>query len=97
MMEQKIRALKERMRPRDLYDGVHLRRHCVDICNRDLVLRMLGEKCEFKGISVPNANSLANSPVRAELETERENMLAHQLPEVPNLSSFFRELLELFE
>jgi predicted nucleotidyltransferase component of viral defense system len=97
LFAEKIRALKERMRPRDLYDVVHLRRHCVDICDRGLVFRTLGEKCEFKGIPVPDANSLANSPMRGELESEWENMLAHQLPEVPDLPSFFQELPELFE
>jgi hypothetical protein len=59
-------------------------------------LRTLGEKCEFKGISVPDANSLANSPLRAELESEWENMLAHQLQEVPDLPSFFDELPHIF-
>jgi predicted nucleotidyltransferase component of viral defense system len=97
LFAEKIRALGERMRPRDLYDVIHLRRHCETICNRDLVFRTLGEKCEFKGITVPDANSLANSPLRAELESEWENMLAHQLPEVPNLPSFFEELPGIFD
>jgi predicted nucleotidyltransferase component of viral defense system len=96
LFAEKIRALGERMRPRDLYDVVHLRRHCQTICNRNLVLRTLGEKCEFKGISVPDGNSLANSPMRAELASEWENMLAHQLPEVPDLPSFFEELPHIF-
>jgi predicted nucleotidyltransferase component of viral defense system len=97
LFAEKIRALKERMRPRDLYDVVHLRRHCVNSCDRDLVLHTLRGKCEFKGISIPDASSLANSPMRAELESEWENMLAHQLPEVPDLPSFFQELPDLFE
>jgi predicted nucleotidyltransferase component of viral defense system len=96
LFAEKIRALGERMRPRDLYDVVHLRRHSETICNRELVLRTLREKCKFKGISVPDANSLANSPLRAELESEWENMLVHQLPEVPDLPSFFEELPHIF-
>jgi hypothetical protein len=84
-----------------LPDQIHIRfpfrLHCEPICNRDLVLRTLGEKCAFKGIPVPDATSLANSPIRAELESEWENMLAHQLPEVPSLQHFFEELRDIFD
>lgn len=96
LFAEKIRALAERMRPRDLYDVIHLYRHDAAGCDRELVLQRLGEKCNFKGISVPDADSLANSPERAELESEWENMLVHQLPVVPPLAHFFGELPRVF-
>ena len=96
LFAEKIRALAERMRPRDLYDVIHLYRHDAAGCDRELVLQTLGEKCNFKGIPVPDADSLANSPERAELESEWENMLVHQLPVVPPLAHFFGELPRVF-
>jgi len=46
---EKVRALAERERPRDLYDVVHLYRHEVERPDRASVLRTLEEKCAFKG------------------------------------------------
>jgi predicted nucleotidyltransferase component of viral defense system len=96
LFAEKIRALAERMRPRDLYDVIHLYRHDAAGCDRELVLQTLGEKCNFTGIPVPDADSLANSPERSELESEWENMLVHQLPVVPPLAHFFGELPRVF-
>ena len=96
LFAEKIRALAERMRPRDLYDVVHLYRHGETTCDRELVLRTLNEKCEFKGLPIPNSEAISNSPLRAELESEWENMLAHQLPQLPPLALFSDELPHIF-
>jgi predicted nucleotidyltransferase component of viral defense system len=96
LFAEKLRALAERMRPRDLYDVVHLHRHDEASCDRALVVRVLREKCAFKGIPVPSAQSIQARPERAELETEWANMLAHQLPQLPPLAQFFEELPQLF-
>jgi len=94
---EKIRALAERERPRDLYDLVHLYRHDELKSDRALVLNTLKEKCAFKDISVPTIQTLENRPERAELESEWENMLAHQLPVLPPFEQFWQELPGLFE
>jgi predicted nucleotidyltransferase component of viral defense system len=94
---EKFRALAERERPRDLYDVVHLFRHQELRPNRALILRTLEEKCAFKGLSVPTMDSLENRPERAELESEWENMLAHQLPTLPPFEQFWREVPEVLE
>jgi predicted nucleotidyltransferase component of viral defense system len=96
LFAEKIRALAERMRPRDLYDVIHLQRNSETDCNRELVLRTLEGKCEFKGIPVPSAEALANSPLKAELESEWENMLAHQLPQIPSFTDFLAALPRIF-
>ncbi len=44
---EKIRALAERQRPRDLYDVVHLYRHDDLSPNRSLILSTLNQKCAF--------------------------------------------------
>jgi len=94
---EKIRALAERERPRDLYDVVHLYRHDGLRPDRALVLSTLQEKCVFKGIALPTMESLEGRPERDELETEWENMLAHQLPALPPFEQFWQDLPALFE
>jgi len=94
---EKIRALAERQRPRDLYDVVHLHRHDSLRTNRELIMSTLEKKCEFKGISVPTMEILESKPERVELEAEWENMLAHQLPVLPPFEQFWQELPEVFD
>ena len=94
---EKIRALAERQRPRDLYDVVHLHRRDSLRTNRELIISTLENKCEFKGIAVPTMELLENRPERAELEADWEHMLAHQLPELPPFEQFWLELPEVFE
>lgn len=96
LFAEKLRALTERMRPRDLYDVVHLFRHDDETCDRSMVLSTLKEKCAFKGIPVPTAEALMARTQRAELAAEWENMLAHQLPQLPPLAQFLDELPVLF-
>jgi predicted nucleotidyltransferase component of viral defense system len=94
---EKVRALAERERPRDLYDVVHLYRHESERPDRASVLRTLEEKCAFKGIEVPTMAALEGRPERAELETEWANMLAHQLPALPPFAQFWGELPAVFD
>jgi predicted nucleotidyltransferase component of viral defense system len=94
---EKLRALAERLRPRDLYDVIHLYR--LDTLRVDLkiLVRTLEDKCRFKTIAVPKMAILENKPERAELETEWQNMLGHQLPSLPPFEHFWQELPDLFE
>jgi predicted nucleotidyltransferase component of viral defense system len=94
---EKIRALAERERPRDLYDVVHLYRREGLNPNRALILNTLSEKCQFKGINVPTLEILANQPERADLEADWEHMLAHQLPVLPPFQQFWNELSDVFD
>lgn len=97
LFAEKIRALAERERPRDLYDVVHLYRHANIRPDRTRVLSTLERKCEFKGISVPSMEILEGKPEHAELVAEWENMLAHQLPALPSFEQFWEELPDVFE
>ncbi len=93
---EKIRALAERCRPRDLYDVVNIFRRGDPGTAPDLVRQVLDEKCRFKGIPTPTMQSMAASPFRVELETEWENMLAHQIPLLPEIGPFWEDLEGLF-
>lgn len=94
---EKMRALAERQRPRDLYDVVHLYRRQDLQPDRAVVRTTLARKCEFKGIAVPTYAALAGRPERTAIEVEWEQMLAHQLPTCPPFEDFWQELPEVFE
>lgn len=87
---EKVRALAERTRLRDLYDVVDLFRNGEALPFPSTLLDVLGQKCEFKGISVPVLADLEEH--RGELENLWQSMLAHQLPTLPPYESFWEEL-----
>lgn len=93
---EKVRALSERLRPRDLYDVVHLYRRRELDPDRAQVIATLGEKCAFKGIPIPTIQSIQGSPLVGELRTAWEQMLGHQLPQLPSFGRFWDELPEVF-
>jgi predicted nucleotidyltransferase component of viral defense system len=91
---EKIRALGQRSRPRDLYDVINLFRHgdFREAANtiRDIVQR----KCTFKNVAFPTFEALA--VFRDELFAEWDNMLGHQLPALPPVQSFWDALPAFF-
>ncbi len=94
---EKVRALAERERPRDLYDVVHLYRHDEIHPDRSVVMSTLREKCAFKNIPVPTTESLMRPDAREKLVAEWEDMLAHQLPVLPPFEQFWDELPQVFD
>ncbi len=93
---EKIRAMGERSRPRDLYDIVNLFRRPDFRQHADLVLEVLMQKCESKGVPVPTVETIQSSPMFGELRSEWENMLAHQLRELPDFEHFWADVPHLF-
>jgi predicted nucleotidyltransferase component of viral defense system len=97
LFAEKLRAMGERGRPRDLYDIVNLywradfRRHA------EVVRSTLEEKCRSKGVPIPTLASVTGRRTRAELETEWGQMLGHQLPALPPFEQFWGELPDLFD
>ncbi|MGQ9573623.1 MAG: nucleotidyl transferase AbiEii/AbiGii toxin family protein [Dehalococcoidia bacterium] len=93
---EKLRAMGERGRPRDLYDIINLYRRPDLRVAPDLIMRVLQAKCEHKGMVVPTLATLEASPYRSELEAEWANMLGHQLPQLPPFETLWSELAGLF-
>jgi predicted nucleotidyltransferase component of viral defense system len=91
---EKLRALGERTRPRDLYDVVNLYRHDDTRPSPAVLRNVLEQKCAYKGIPVPSVESLA--PHREALESMWQDMLGHQLPSLPSLVDFWDTLPEIF-
>ena len=92
---EKVRALAERTRPRDLYDVVNLYRNVDARPSPDALMHVLRETCEFKGIAIPQLNALAGH--RDNLEAGWAAMLAHQLPALPPVQAFWDALPEFFD
>jgi predicted nucleotidyltransferase component of viral defense system len=94
---EKLRALAQRCRPRDLYDVVHLHRHPDLIGRASDVLAVLRRKCDHAGVTLPTLETIRATRFRAEVEAEWENMLGHQLPRpLPPFAEFWRALDDVF-
>ncbi len=91
---EKIRALAERARPRDLYDVINLFRNAEARPAASVLLDVLRQKCDFKGIGLPVLNALELH--KSDLEGAWGTMLAHQLPALPPFEWFWHKLLEFF-
>lgn len=96
LFAEKIRAMAQRGRPRDLYDIVNLFRRNDLRMFPEAIRSALVEKCAAKSIAVPTADDFEDSPLLVELESEWSNMLGHQLPALPPLAPFLEELPLLF-
>ncbi len=90
---EKVRALGERCRPRDLYDVINLFRN--DSQPAAAVVRdVLSQKCDYKGIAIPTMEDM--HPHLDAMHTNWSPMLAHQLPQLPDLGGFWDALPEFF-
>ncbi len=96
LLGEKIRALAERCRPRDLYDVVHTHRHPDLIGRAPDVMAVLEAKCAHAKIDTPTLESIRATRFRNEIETEWSNMLGHQLPFLPKFEDFWSQLDDFF-
>ena|ERR1041385_2177456 len=96
LLAEKTRALYERTRPRDLYDVVYLLENRADAVNLSEVRRIFNEKCHLKGLEMPSVDVLREVVQgNEELRSEWENMLAHQLPSLPQLEDLVQRFMSL--
>lgn len=92
---EKIRALKERTRPRDLYDVINFFRRPESHTIAGQVREVLEQKCKYKNISFPQPSDLeAHKDACASGWREQ---LGHQLPALPPFNSFWEELTAFFD
>ena len=97
VVAEKVRALAERLRPRDVYDVVHFFRNRSMVENPQLVFNVLIKKCSYKQIKVPDFEFIKTHKKSEELEAQWKNMLNHQLPSLPPLESFWRDIEPFFD
>lgn len=96
LFAEKIRAMAQRGRPRDLYDIVNQFRRNDLRMYPEAIRSALEQKCAAKAVLVPTAAHFEDPPLLAELRSEWANMLGHQLPALPPLAPFLEELPVLF-
>lgn len=94
---EKLRAMGERGRPRDLYDIVLLYRRRDLRAEPKVIKSVLDKKCEFKNVQIPTLSSIQNATTKSELISEWENMLGHQLQVLPPFDDFWNELPNIFD
>jgi predicted nucleotidyltransferase component of viral defense system len=93
---EKLRALGQRTRPRDLYDVVNLYRRADLRGERRLVRAVLERKCKYKGVDVPTLEAVSAADKAADLRADWAAMLEHQLPTLPPIDEFVDTLELLF-
>ncbi|MBK6739559.1 MAG: nucleotidyl transferase AbiEii/AbiGii toxin family protein [Haliea sp.] len=86
---EKVRALGERGRPRDLYDVVNLYRN-DQLPSAAVIQDVLQQKCDYKGIGLPTLEDVGK--YENALRQNWEPMLAHQLPALPALEAYWEAL-----
>ncbi len=91
---EKIRALKERTRPRDLYDVINFYRRPESHGLAAQVRAVLTRKCEHKAITFPQLAELEAH--KGECATGWQDQLGHQLQVLPPFDSFWGELPQFF-
>ncbi len=91
---EKVRALGERGRPRDLYDVINLYRN-DQLPAPAVVNDVLAQKCAYKEIEIPKLADMDS--YREALIQNWEPMLAHQLPALPAFELYWDALPEFFE
>jgi len=91
---EKIRALKERTRPRDLYDVINFFHRPESIEVAGDVRTVLTRKCEFKKIEFPTLVDLDQH--KDVCATGWQDQLGHQLQVLPPFESYWGELPAFF-
>ncbi len=91
---EKLRALGDRARPRDLYDVINLYRNTEARPQSAVLHDVLRQKCAHRGLPVPTLARLETH--RADIEGSWQPMLGHQLQALPPVDSFWEVLPEFF-
>ena len=94
---EKLRALAERARPRDLYDIIHLYQQRHRLKEKIKFFESLEQKCSFKKMPLPRLKTIEQHPQKAILSSEWENMLRHQLPMLKPFEVFWEQLPHIFD
>lgn len=87
---EKIRALIQRTRVRDLYDVGML----YDLINKNIVLQILDEKFKFKGV-IFDVSSLIKR--KDDFANAWKNSIRHQLRTLPDFELFYNKVLKIVQ
>ena len=88
---EKIRALKKRTSPRDLYDVDNLFRNAEAQSGFAVLTDTIRQKCKFKSINFPVLAEIENR--HSTSEDDWSFMLEHRLPTLPQFANFNKNCL----
>ena len=97
LFAEKLRTLVQRLRPRDLYDVIHLYRQKDSHTDLNLLIQTLQKKCDLRSVSFPKIELIETHGNRKFLESEWAIQLRHQMPELPPFALFLDELKSVLE
>jgi len=97
LFAEKLRALTERMRPRDLYDIVHLFQQHQLVSSKEILTKTLLQKCQSKQIPFPTLEILEQHAYKPSLPLQWDNMLAHQVSTLDTYDTFWEHLTHIFD
>src|SRR3990167_5853696 len=92
LFAEKLRALVQRLRQRDLYDVVHLYQQKDLNTNLNMLRQTLQKKCDLRSVPFPKIESIETHDNRKFLESEWAIQLRHQMPKLPPFDLFLDEL-----
>jgi predicted nucleotidyltransferase component of viral defense system len=92
LFSEKIRALFERTRPRDLYDVVEISKR-FDNLDIGFLKECLTKKCEFKGILSLKIQTLKLEGCKAGWKDQ----LSHQLENLPDFEAYLKDFFSFYE
>jgi predicted nucleotidyltransferase component of viral defense system len=95
LFAEKLRALVHRLRPRDLYDVIHLFQQKNASINVVLIKKILQDKCDIRFVPFPKIELIETHDNRKLLESEWGAQLRHQMPELPSFNFFLGELAKV--
>lgn len=95
---EKLRALKERTRPRDIYDIVHLGHYFFKNNSNILKLQQIAvEKFKHKNLIFPECLASISNIAVQEAKTDWQNMLAHQIIPLDPFDQTWERALEVIK
>jgi predicted nucleotidyltransferase component of viral defense system len=96
IFSEKLRALVERMRPRDLYDIVHLFNDSRWSLDRKKIQDVLGKKCRYKNVNIPTMSLVDSHPDKLDLNSDWYSMLSHQIYALESPAFYWKQLPGIF-
>jgi predicted nucleotidyltransferase component of viral defense system len=97
LFAEKLRALVQRLRPRDLYDVIHLfQQKDLDI-NSNLLKQTLRKKCDIRAVAFLEIKLIRNHDNHKLLQSEWVTQLRHQMSELPSLKSYMDDLADVLK
>ncbi len=92
---EKIRALVQRARPRDLYDVIHLRQQRIYKTDRAQLTNILRKKCDFAKAPYPTMGNIKSEARQVTLNDAWNAMLGHQIASLKPVEYYWEQLEEV--